>query len=256
LALSPDGKKVAFAARGELFAASSKDGGDAVRVTRSVAAESDVVWSPDSKRIAYVSDRDGMSRVFLYDFTTNAETQLTNGNTDSVPRFSPDGKLIAFVRDGKELRIYELESKQESKLTDAKLERAPFLSNRAFAWSPDSKWLAYAAISNQSFRNIYAIATTAGGGEAKQISSLASVSGGSISWSPDGTYILFYTNMRTETGQVARVDLLPRTPKFREDQFRDLFNRRNQSPIHRRPTLPPKPPPNRLRLSSKAFANG
>ncbi len=245
LALSPDGKKVAFAARGELFAASAKDGGDAVRVTHSVAAESDVVWSSDSKRIAYVSDRDGVSRVFLYDFTTNTETQLTNGTADAVPRFSPDGKLIAFVRDGKELRVYELESKQERKLADANLERAPFINNRAFAWSPDSKWLAYAAISNKAFKNIYAVA--AAGGEARQISSLASVSGNSISWSPDGTYILFQTVMRTEDGQIARVDLLPRTPKFREDQFRDLF--KEESPripaIERRaqPASPTPAPP-------------
>ncbi len=222
LALSPDGRKVAFVARGEIFAASSRDGGDAVRVTRTVAAESDVAWSPDSKRIAYVSERDGTPHLFLYDFTANSETQLTNGaGADAAPRFSPDGKLIAFVRDGKELRVYETESKQERKLADATMERPPFLNNRSFAWSPDSKWLAFSAVSAKSFRNIYAV--QASGGEAKQISSLASVSGSSISWHPDGTSLLFQTVMRTESGQIARVDLIPRTPKFREDQFRDLF---------------------------------
>lgn len=222
LALSPDGKKVAFAVRGEIFAASSKDGGDAVRVTRSVAAETDVAWSPDSKRIAYISERDGAPHLFLFDFTTNAETQLTNSKgADAVPRFSPDGKLIAFVRDGSELCVYETESKQERKLADAKMERPPFINNRSFAWSPDSKWLAFSALSNKSFRNIYAV--QASGGETRQVSSLASNSGSSISWSPDGTYLLFQTVMRTESGQIARVDLLPRTPKFREDQFRDLF---------------------------------
>ncbi|HQR32620.1 MAG TPA: DPP IV N-terminal domain-containing protein, partial [Blastocatellia bacterium] len=240
LALSPDGRKVAFAARGELFAASSKDGGDAVRVTHSVAAESDVVWSPDSKRIAYVSERDGTPHLFLFDFTTNTETQLTNGaGADAVPRFSPDGKLIAFVRDGKELRLYETESKQERKLANASMDRPPFLNNRAFAWSPDSKWLAFSAVSNKSFRNIYVISAT--GGETRQVSALASNSGSSISWHPDGTYLLFQTVMRTESGQVARVDLIPRTPKFREDQFRDLF--REESPrIPGRPqTLPAQP---------------
>ena len=242
LALSPDGKKVAFSVRGEIFAASSKDGGDAVRVTRTVAAESDVVWSPDSKRIAYVSERDGAPHLFLYDFTTNAETQLTNtAGADAVPRFSPDGKLIAFVRDGRELRVYETESKQERKLADAKMERPPFLNNRAFAWSPDSKWLAYSAVSNKSFRNIYAV--SAAGGEARQISSLASVSGSSISWHPDGTYLLFQTVMRTESGQIARVDLIPRTPKFREDQFRDLFKEespRNPAIDRRAQNAPPQ----------------
>jgi Tol biopolymer transport system component len=46
LALSPDGKKVAFVVRGEIFGASAKDGGDAARVTRSPAVESQVTDLP------------------------------------------------------------------------------------------------------------------------------------------------------------------------------------------------------------------
>ena len=42
LALSPDGRKVAFVARGEVWAASARDGGDAVRVSRSGARESQI----------------------------------------------------------------------------------------------------------------------------------------------------------------------------------------------------------------------
>jgi Tol biopolymer transport system component len=57
LALSPDGKKVVFMAHGEIFAASSKDGGDAARVTNSAGAEGQVQWAPDSRRIVYTSDR-------------------------------------------------------------------------------------------------------------------------------------------------------------------------------------------------------
>src|SRR5205085_6327178 len=77
LALSPDGKKVAFIARGEVFAASATDGGDAVRVTTTQAPESQPTWAPDSRRLAYVSERNGKGQIFLYDFGTNAETQLT-----------------------------------------------------------------------------------------------------------------------------------------------------------------------------------
>src|SRR6202011_1923729 len=81
LALSPDGKKLAFAIHGEIFAASAKDGGDGARVTRTPARESQIVWAPDSRRIAYVSDRDGVQHEFLYDFKTGIETRLTNGPT-------------------------------------------------------------------------------------------------------------------------------------------------------------------------------
>ena len=58
LALSPDGKKVAFAVHGEIFSASAKDGGDAARVTDTAGEEAELAWSPDSRRLVYRSDRD------------------------------------------------------------------------------------------------------------------------------------------------------------------------------------------------------
>jgi C-terminal processing protease CtpA/Prc len=44
-----------------------------------------------------------------------------------------------------------------------------------------------------------------------------------LSWSPDGTFLVFNTSQRTEDSEVVRVDLSPQAPKFAEDQFRDLF---------------------------------
>ena len=41
-----------------------------------------MTWSPDSTRIAYVSERDAVTHVFLYDFTKRKETQLTS---DAAP---------------------------------------------------------------------------------------------------------------------------------------------------------------------------
>ena len=80
------------------------------------------------------------------------------------------------------------------------------------------------------------IAPAAGGGEARPASFLANVGSNAIAWSPDGAYLLFTTSQRTENGQLARVDLLPRVPHFREDQFRDLF--REETP----PALAPSKP--------------
>src|SRR5205823_2659668 len=58
-------------------------------------------------------------------------------------------------------------------------------------------------------------------------------------WSPDATYLTFCTRQRTEPGQVVRIDLVPRTPKFHEDQFRDLF--KEETP--KTPTEAPRPAP-------------
>ncbi len=53
---------------------------------------------------------------------------------------------------------------------------------------------------------------------------LSNANGDTIAWSPDGTYLLFDIVAAHGDRQVlARVDLVPRTPQFREDQFRDLF---------------------------------
>ena len=226
LALSPDGRKVVFAARGEIWAASARDGGDAVRVTRTWARESQIDWTPDSRRIVYVSEREGVSHLFLFDFTTNSESQLTSGGLgDAAPVVSPDGKAVAFVRDAKELRSLDLTSRQERVLAKGFLSR----SNRGVAWSPDSRWVAYVAVSARSFRNLFAV--PAAGGDARALTAVPNGNANNLSWSPDGTYIIFNTNQRTEPGETVRVDLVLKTPRFREDRFRDLFK-----------DEPPRPP--------------
>ncbi len=234
LALSPDGKKVAFIVRGEVFSAASRDGGDVPRVTTTPEVESQVTWAPDSRRLAYVSLRDGASSIYLYDFGTRAETRLTRSAAgDHSPRFSPDGRSLAFVRGGTELRVMELASRRERALATAALERAPLTSDRSIAWSPDGEWIAYSATGDRLFRNVHVV--PAAGGPSRPVSFLANSStGGTISWSPDGSYLLFESGQRTERFQLARVDLVPRTPRFREDQFRDLFQQENP----RNPTPP------------------
>ncbi len=240
LQLSPDGKKVAFIVRGEVFAASAADGGDATRVSNSAAEEYQVTWSPDSRRLAYVSDRDGTPHLYLYDFNNNSETQLTrDAADDSTPRFSPDGKLLAFIRGAKELRVIDVANKQERVVVSAFFERPPIIADRPFVWSPDSKWLAYAPVGENQFKNLHVAPVD--GGPGRPASFLANVFSNTISWSPDGTFMLFDSGQRTESTQLARVDLVPRTPRFREDQFRDLF--REESPRNVTPGTRPEPRP-------------
>jgi tricorn protease len=243
IALSPDGKKIAFIVRGEIFAAPSTDGGEAARVTFTPAQESQMAWAPDSRRLVYVSDRDGASHLFLYDFATNSETQITHDRaSDDTPEFSPDGKMIAFERGGREIAVYEIDSKKERGVVKASLERPPLSSDRPYVWSPDSKWIAYMPVGEKLFKNAYVV--PASGGEGRQISFVANGGSNTIAWSPDGTFILFDTAQRTETAQLARVDLIPRTPRFREDQFRDLFKEEQpRTPLRQQPVTEPQPSP-------------
>jgi Tol biopolymer transport system component/C-terminal processing protease CtpA/Prc len=240
LALSPDGKKVALVARGEVFAASSKDGGDGVRLTNTAAPESFASWSGDSQKVVYTSERNEKLQIFQYDFTTESETQLTSAGDDFSPVFSPDGKFIAFIRNARSLWIYDVGTKQERELCKFYTDAPPLIGKRSITWSPNGDWLAFLTYSpeTRSYTNVSVVSKN--GGEARPISFIANANSGTISWSPDGTYILFDTSQRTEDAAVARIDLKLRTPKFREDQFRDLFKQENPK---EKPTPNPSPSP-------------
>lgn len=235
LAVAPDARKVALIAHGEVFAASARDGGSAFRVTRTPGPETGVVWAPDSTRVAYLSQRDAVTHVFVYDFPKHTETQLTH---DALPdqgvRFSPDGKLLAFVRNRKELRVVDLDSKQERLLASGYIAAST-------AWSPDSKYVAYINAGEHAIRNVYVVA--AAGGESHQVSFVPNTSLSAVQWSPDGKFLIFETNQRTETPQLARIDLVPKQPKYPEDKFDDLFKPEATPRGGRGAAAEPKAPP-------------
>ena len=229
LALSPDAKKVAFTAHGDVFVAAAKGGGDAFRVSQTEGMESQLIWTLNSNTLIYVGDRDNVAHLYQYNFITGKETSLTNSTEDDGnPLLSPNGKTIAFIRNGKKLMTLDLDTHEEKVIANGYLTRAPFVSTGDISWSPDGKWLAYGDHGLKNFFNVYVVPAT--GGETKQVSFLANTNGNDVTWSPNGKYILFTTNQRTEQGKIARVDLVPQRPRFKEDQFQQLFNEQNTSP--------------------------
>jgi len=237
LALAPDGRKVAFVARGILFAASAKDAGDATRVTTAAGIVSQPAWAPDSRRVAYVAAREGAQRIYMHDFTSSQETPLTKaGGADISPVFSPDGTQLAFVRDRRELRVLTMATGAERVLATGAL--ADAIDTPSPVWSPDGKWIALFAIGSKSFTNVNLVPVASTGGPLRPISFLANVYANTIAWSPDGRTVYFDTRQRTESGELARVELTRRTPKFREDLFRDLFTVPSR-PVPPVPSVPP-----------------
>jgi Tol biopolymer transport system component/C-terminal processing protease CtpA/Prc len=244
--LSPDGRKVAFIVHGEIFAASAKDGGNAMRVTETPEEESQVEWAPDSRRIVYTSDRDGPDHVFVYDFGSNTETQITHGSqSDISPHWSPDGSTIVYTRDASELRLLNISSHADRLVAKGSFGRPPFVGRSIMTFSPDGRWIAYtSATGPRGFADIHVVRVD--GGDSKPVSFLANTSTNAIAWSTDGTYILTSSSQRTESPQFARIDLVPRTPHFREDQFRDLFH--EESP--RNPATEPRAPERQQRVTA------
>ncbi|MEO6806653.1 MAG: S41 family peptidase [Edaphobacter sp.] len=225
MALSPDGKKIAVIAHGEVFAASAKDGGEAERLTHTATAESDPVWSADSMKLVYRSEAgsgEGSGHnLVMYDFATGKHTVLTQpGNEDSGPKWSPDGKSVVYLHNDKELHVLTVPTQVGAAVAD-RMVASGALPRASVAWSPDSQWIAYTVDDARSFRNVDVV--PAAGGESRPVSFLANGETNGVVWSRDGKYLLFDTAQRSEEAHIARVDLLPHVPKYREDEFRELF---------------------------------
>jgi Tol biopolymer transport system component/C-terminal processing protease CtpA/Prc len=241
MALSPDGKKLVVTAHGQVFAAPSKDGGPGQRISEGEGAASDLVWSPDSRRLVYSVEEGLDTHLVEYDFATAKSRRLTSGpGRSEAAAFAPDGKSLAYRQGRKELRVIAFGA-----------DGAPARDGLLFAgmrdvggpqaatWSPDGRWLAFGVTDARAFRNVWVV--PAAGGEARPISFLANgQTSRQIAWSPDGKYIVFDTAQRSEDTHLVRVDLLPHVPKYREDELRDLF--KPTPPAETKPGETPKRP--------------
>jgi tricorn protease len=151
--LSPDGKRALFVARGEAITVPAKDGEPRNLTQTSGARERWAAWSPDGKRVAYVSDASGEEEIYVR--SQDGKGEATRITTDgSRARFalvwSPDSKKI-LVAD-KSLRLYWVDvDARRTTLIDT----AATWEIRDYAWSPDSRWVAYAKPSEGLFYSIY-----------------------------------------------------------------------------------------------------
>jgi len=112
--ISPDGRWVAFGVQTVDLAANKKPqqiwivplaGGTPRQITRDGQDNERARWSPDSKQMAYISDRGGSSQVWLMDADGSNAKQVTNLSTEAGGvLFSPDGKM-AYLRSANEMTV-------------------------------------------------------------------------------------------------------------------------------------------------------
>jgi tricorn protease len=152
MAVSPSGKEVAYVVRGEVFV-SSIEGNVTKRITNTPGQERFVSFSPDGSTLLYAAERDNGWQIYqtkkirkeephFYASTVlKEEALISNANTNYLPKYSPNGKEVAFIENRTSLKVLNLASKEvRTLLTPSELF---YMSDgdKYFTWSSDGKWL-------------------------------------------------------------------------------------------------------------------
>ena len=188
-ALSPDGKQIAFVVRGEIFVVNVEKGGEAKRITDHPYRDFDIDWSPDSRKLAFISERDGNREVYIVDVRTRELRRLTNtpDAAESNPEWSPTGNYVAFVRGpfGQQLCWVDVNTGEEKVVVEG-----PFIGE--FAWSPDGRWICFNRRDPaNNVTDLYIVPWN--GGEPVNVTRMPYWNG-SVVWTKDGKNIVFRSN--------------------------------------------------------------
>jgi tricorn protease len=152
-AMSPNGKEMAFIARGEVFV-TSVDNNMTKRITNTPQQERSVQWSPDGKHLIYAAERKGgnwdiyqssiVRKEEPYFFAATLlkeEPLIATSAQEFQPVFSPDGKEVAYVEDRNILRVYNIADKKSRTLLPKGRNYSYSDGDWDFAWSPDGKFV-------------------------------------------------------------------------------------------------------------------
>lgn len=150
--LSPNGKEVAFVYRGDIFA-TSVDGHTTKRLTDTPYQERMIEFSPDGRSIIYSVEKNGSwdidklhiankSEPYFYASTVVDNTPVIATDKDEFqPRYSPDGKKIAYLEERNILKVYDTETHKTVTVIPKGVNYSYSDGDQYFEWSPDSKWI-------------------------------------------------------------------------------------------------------------------
>ena len=219
-AVSPDGSQVAFVVRGEVFVTSVKYK-TTKQITHTAAAERGVSFGADNRTLVYSSERTGVPQLYLAKIARDEDPDFPNatliteeaflpdqGIERICPKFSPDGKEIAFIQDRTRLMVANVKSGKLRQVTDGSTwysQSSPF----EFEWSPDGRWfvIEYTANGHEPYNDVGIVSSD--GGSITNVTASGYMSGGAR-WVLGGNAVLFQSEiygMRSHASWGSQMDV-------------------------------------------------
>jgi tricorn protease len=230
LGISSDASRIVMTARGLVFTAPVKEGRLIQATRKNSVRYRNASFMPDGKSILALSDESGeLEFVKLEAGGSGKEETLTSDG--KVFRYagiqSPDGKYFVYDDKDYELWLYDVEKKKNQRIATS--DRYGFYG---FAWSPDSRWLAYVVSAGNLHSQIMLYNLDTG-----KITAMTTdrVDSESPVWSPDGEWIYFLSDRNFRS--LVRSPWGPRQPEPFFDKTSKIYMTALKSGL-RSPFLP------------------
>jgi tricorn protease len=193
-ALSPEGDRVLVTARGEIFSVPVEDGVVLPVSGTSGARESWASFSPDGKRVVYVTDGAGEEAIVTADAWGRGEVKTVRpAGTEGWhfwPLYSPDGKRIAWSDHSQTLWVAPADGSSAPR----KVDRDEQGEITDYVWSPDGRYLAYSKTDRQDYSSLWIWDAQ---GQAPRQVTTDTTNDHSPCWDPEGRYLYFVSERGT-----------------------------------------------------------
>ncbi|HEX2617731.1 MAG TPA: peptidase S41, partial [Flavobacteriales bacterium] len=204
MAVSSNGKEVAFVSRGEVFVSSVKEG-TTRRITNTPEQERSVSFSPDGRTLLYATERNGSWDLYTTTITRKEEPYFFNAtllkeealvNTPAEEfqaEWSPDGKEVAYLEERTTIKVFNLASKQSRVIVPGNKNYSYSDGDQFFSWSPDSKWLFVQFLHDEQWITQCGLVSAEGGKEVVDLTH-SGYGGGHPTWAMGGKAMVFYSD--------------------------------------------------------------